>query len=77
MNKFEPTPEQWENILKEAPKPTEEEIASRPKHAESYDWNKGERQMDTGTAKVLAKEHAESDRKEAESLLERIKKGLR
>jgi hypothetical protein len=31
MNQFEPTPEQWDNIFNDSPKPTEEDIANRPK----------------------------------------------
>lgn len=44
---------------------------------ESFDWNEGGRVMDTSTAKVLAKDRAESDQNAAQALLERIKKGFR
>lgn len=81
MNKFEMSPEQINadeaaiaairerNLAKKAEEKTSAD--------ESFDWNEGGRVMDTSTAKVLAKDRAESDKKAAESLLDRIKRGFR
>lgn len=86
MNKFEPTPEQWKDILQAEPASPEqdEENRKRKEQLESgFDW-KGP-SVDSETRKATEQEErserltgarVESDKNAVQALLEKIRKGF-
>lgn len=80
MNRFEMSPEQTKADEEAISAIRERNLAKKAEEKtpadESFDWNEGGRMIDPSTAKVIAKDRVESDKRTAESLLERIKKGF-